>query len=143
MSAIYGQRVKNWLKNAATQPQRCERKKGKKIKQMKGKMFLAALLLSACATTRTSNVMEMANGNYVVNDRSSSGTAESYAAAHDEAQAFCQHKALRPVVVGTRPFHIVPSNQRDIYSYSYGVSRFSSGGGTVSVGGATLAFRCT
>ena len=109
---------------------------------MKSERFLAALLLSACVSTRTSNVMEMANGNYVVDDRSSSGTAGSYAAAHDEAQAFCQHKALRPVVVGTRPFPIVPSNQRDIYSYSYGVSRFS-GGGTVSVGCTTPAFRCT
>jgi hypothetical protein len=38
--------------------------------------------------------MEMANGDYVVDDRSSSGTAGSYAAAHDEAQAFSQHKAL-------------------------------------------------
>jgi hypothetical protein len=40
--------------------------------------------------------MEMANGDYVVDDRSSSGIAGSYAAAHDEAQAFCQHKALWP-----------------------------------------------
>jgi hypothetical protein len=109
---------------------------------MKNKIVLAALLLSACATTWTSNVMEMPNGNYVVDDRSSSGTAGTYAAAHEEAQAFCQHKALRPVVIGSRPFDIVPSNQRDIYSYSYGVSRFGSGGGTGSVGGAMLAFRC-
>ena len=109
---------------------------------MKNKIVLAALLLSACATTRTSNVMEMPSGNYVVDDRSSSGTAGSYAAAHDEAWAFCQHKALRPVVVASRPFEIVPSNQRDIYSYSFGVSRFGSGGGTGPVGGAMLAFRC-
>ena len=94
---------------------------------MKNKIVLAALLLSACATIRSSNVMEMPSGNYVVDDRSSSGTAGSYAAAHDEVRAFCQHKALRPVVVGTRPFNIVPSDQRDIYSYSFGVSRFGSG----------------
>jgi hypothetical protein len=67
--------------------------------------------------------METAKGN-VVDDRSSSDTAGSYAAAHDEAQAFCQHNG-RPVVVGTTPFPIVPSNQREIYSY--GVSRFSGG----------------
>jgi hypothetical protein len=109
---------------------------------MKNKIVLAALLLSACATTRTSNVMEMPSGNYVVDDRSSSGTAGSYMAAHDEARAFCQHKALRPVVVASRPFEILPSNQRDIYSYSFGVSRFGSGGGTEPVGGAMLAFRC-
>jgi len=40
--------------------------------------------------------MEMANGDYVLDDRSSSGIAGSYAAAHDEAQAFCQRKALWP-----------------------------------------------
>jgi hypothetical protein len=40
--------------------------------------------------------MEMANGDYVVDDRSSSGIAGSYAAAPDEAQAFCQHKVLWP-----------------------------------------------
>jgi len=110
---------------------------------MKNKIVLAALpLLSLCVTTWTSNVMEMPNGNYVVDDRSSSGSAGTYAAAHDEAQAFCQHKGLRPVVLGTRPFPIVPSNQGDIYSYSYGVGRFGSGGGTGSAGGAMLAFRC-
>jgi|SRR5689334_19052139 hypothetical protein len=104
---------------------------------MKNKIVSAALPLSGCATTWTSNVMETAKGN-VVDDRSSSDTAGSYAAAHDEAQAFCQHNG-RPVVV--TPFPIVPSNQREIYSY--GVSRFSGGGGALSVGGATLAFRCT
>jgi len=86
---------------------------------MKNKIVLAALpLLSLCVTTWTSNVMEMPNGNYVVDDRSSSGSAGTYAAANEEAEAFCQHKALRTVVVGTRPFDIVPSNQQDIYSYS-------------------------
>jgi hypothetical protein len=110
---------------------------------MKNKIVLAALpLLSLCVTTWTSNVMEMPNGNYVVDDRSSSGSAGTYAAANEEAEAFCQHKALRTVVVGTRPFDIVPSNQQDIYPYSNGVSRFGSGGGTGSVGGAMLAFRC-
>ena len=111
-------------------------------KQMKSKMFLAALLLSVYATTLASNVSEIPNGIYVVDDHSSSGTGGTYAAANEEAEAFCQHKALRTVVVGTRPFDIVPSNQQDIYSYSNGVSRFGSGGGTGSVGGAMLAFRC-
>jgi hypothetical protein len=46
--------------------------------------------------------MEMANGDYVVDDRSSSGIAGSYAAAHDEAQAFCQHKSAV-----ARGFHVI------------------------------------
>jgi hypothetical protein len=46
--------------------------------------------------TRTSNVMEMANGDYVVDERSSSGIRRVLRGAHDEAQAFCQHKALWP-----------------------------------------------
>lgn len=100
---------------------------------------LAALLLSACATT--SGVMEAEDGTYIISAAAAparGGTAGANAVAYEEVQQFCATKGGRAVVVDAA--------ERDVYqgaaSGTWNAQGGSVGGGVFAAGKANLRFRC-